>query len=121
MGRLRRNSKVLDTAQLRVASIKSIDAALDLGHGLTAAAYETAIAMLQSRLAEYNQALATVDDKYNALIASEKELGDLSERMLAGVAVRYGKDSTQYEMAGGVRKSERKPRTRKTQTSPTNA
>lgn len=27
--------------------------------------------------------------------------------MLIGVAFRYGKDSREYEMAGGVRKSER--------------
>lgn len=40
----------------------------------------------------------------------------MSERMLAGVAARYGKDSSQYEQAGGVRKSERKRPTRKTKT-----
>jgi hypothetical protein len=28
--------------------------------------------------------------------------------MLAGVASKYGKDSVEYEKAGGVRKSERK-------------
>jgi hypothetical protein len=34
-------------------------------------------------------------------------LGELSEKMLIGVAFKYGKDSREYEMAGGVRKSER--------------
>ena len=37
----------------------------------------------------------------------EKSLSALCERMLLGVAVKYGKDSAEYEMAGGVRKSER--------------
>ncbi|BAZ67792.1 hypothetical protein NIES4106_25490 [Fischerella sp. NIES-4106] len=34
-------------------------------------------------------------------------MGDISERMLTGVACKYGKDSSEYEMAGGVRKSDR--------------
>jgi hypothetical protein len=33
--------------------------------------------------------------------------------MLTDIATRYGKDSAEYTMAGGIRKSERKPRTRK--------
>jgi hypothetical protein len=37
-------------------------------------------------------------------------MDDLTERMLAGVGSKYGKDSTEYEKAGGVRKSERKRR-----------
>jgi hypothetical protein len=36
--------------------------------------------------------------------------------MLAGVAAVYGKDSDQYEQAGGVRKSERKSPGRKAKT-----
>jgi hypothetical protein len=31
----------------------------------------------------------------------------MTERMLIGVAFKFGKDSREYEMAGGVRKSER--------------
>jgi len=37
----------------------------------------------------------------------EKSLGDLADQMLIGVAFKYGKNSREYEMAGGVRKSER--------------
>ncbi len=35
-------------------------------------------------------------------------MSDTSERMLAGVAAKYGRDSTEYEMAGGTKKSERR-------------
>lgn len=45
---------------------------------------------------------------------TEKQLRDLSERMLIAVAAKYGKNSYEYEMAGGVRKSERKRPVRKT-------
>lgn len=116
MGRVKRTSKVLEKAQARLAGIKSVDPVLDLGSGLTATSFDTIVSAVQTKLAEYNQTLATVDEKYNALIAAEKTLGDMSERILAGVAARFGKDSTQYEQAGGVRKSERKapPRRNKT-------
>lgn len=36
------------------------------------------------------------------------------KRVRAGVKANYGDDSSQYEMVGGTRKSERKPATRKT-------
>lgn len=118
MGRARRVSKVLEKAQTRSAGIKNIDPALDLGGGLTAASFDTSINDVQAKLVEYNQTLAAIDEKYNALIASEKSLGDISERMLAGVAARFGKNSSQYEQAGGVRKSERKPPVRKSKPAP---
>ena len=38
--------------------------------------------------------------------------------MLAGVGVKYGKDSSQYEMAGGTRTSEIKRSPRKKAASP---
>lgn len=118
MGRVRRTSKVLETTQVRAASIKSISATLDLGNGLTVAAFDTAIANLQAKLADYNQALAAIDEKANTLALAEKEVRDLSERMLAGVAARFGKDSSEYEQAGGVRKSERKVPNRKPKAPP---
>ena len=54
-----------------------------------------------------------MDGAYNNFLAEEASLRDLSERMLAGVAAVYGKNSDQYEQAGGVRKSERKRPVRK--------
>jgi hypothetical protein len=36
--------------------------------------------------------------------------------MLAGVGSKYGKDSSEYEQAGGTRTSERKPPVRKPKT-----
>lgn len=114
MGRLKRTSKILDRAKERAAGLRSIGA-LDFGGGLTSASYEQAIADAQSKLDDYNQTLSSVDEKANNLAASERTLNDLSERFLAGVAARFGKDSSEYEKAGGVRKSERKrPASRKT-------
>lgn len=121
MGRVRKTSKVLEQTQIRAANLKSISPTLDLGNGLTAAAFDTAIADLQAKLADYNQTLAAADEKANALAASEKAARDLSERMLAGVAAHFGKNSSEYEQAGGIRKSERKTPSRKTKQPPSQA
>lgn len=119
MGRARRLSPVLNKVQIRLANIRNIDPVLDLGNGLTFEAFSTSVSSLQTALAEYNKALADADNKLNNVVAAEKHSSDMSERMLAGIAARYGKDSSEYEQAGGVRKSERKPRVRKPKTPPT--
>jgi hypothetical protein len=36
---------------------------------------------------------------------AEKALADQTEKMLIAVAYQYGKDSNEYKMAGGTRKS----------------
>jgi hypothetical protein len=56
----------------------------------------------------YNTTLSTADSQLNAVEDAEKVLRDMSERMLTGVATYYGKDSDEYEKAGGVRKRDRK-------------
>ena len=98
----------IEKARTRLAAIKSIDAVLDLGNGITAVNYETEINSLNADLQTYNTALSTVDDLYNNCIIKINTVRDWNERILAGVATKYGKNSSQYEMAGGVKKSERK-------------
>jgi hypothetical protein len=95
--------------------LKAIDANLDLGAGLTAAGFDTDINGLRDKLNDYNRTLALLDDKLNDLEASEKAVKDKSGRMLSGVAAKYGKNSSEYELAGGVRTSERKKGVRKQQ------
>lgn len=107
MGRVKRTSKILDKANVRAAGLRSIGTH-DFGNGLTSASYDQAIADARTQLDDYNQTLSALDEKANLLGATEKTLQDYSERVLAGVAARYGKDSNEYEKVGGVRKSERK-------------
>ena len=98
----------LEKGITRLAAVKSIDTALDLGNNITVVNYETQITSLQNKLATYNTALSTIDDLYNECIAQINVIKDWNERILTGVATKYGKNSSQYEMAGGVKKSERK-------------
>jgi len=114
MSRQKRTSKALVKAQERAEHLQSIDAQLDLGYeGLTLTAFQAAIASLQANLEAYNEQLAALDEQAAALLTEEKNLSALSERMLEGVSVKYGKDSLAYKQAGGVRKSERKKPARK--------
>ena len=106
-------SRLQATGEKRLAGIRSISPTLDLGDGKTAAAYEKQVNAVKVAIAEYNQTLSTVDAQHNRIVAAVKLLGDWNERMLAGVASKFGKDSDEYEKAGGVRKSERKRSTRK--------
>lgn len=108
----RTSSRIVVRAQQRAAGLASISPTLDLGGDLTLAAFTSQIAATQARQEAYNAALSAVDAAYNDLLAAERDLAALTERMLAGVAARYGKDSNEYEMAGGTRKSERKRPTR---------
>ena len=108
MARQKKTSKVLENANTRLASIKSIGSDLDLGNGVTAAVYDELINETKKVLEEYNTALSLVDEKQNLYKKIEKDLQGLHERVLISVAAKYGKDSNEYEKAGGVRKSERK-------------
>ncbi|MEH2181981.1 hypothetical protein [Nostoc sp.] len=108
MSRPKRGSKVLDRAQRRIAALKSISPTLDLGNGITIDSFASAIKTTQDKLEAYNSSLSTVDLTQGTLELAEKSLMELTEHMLVSVAAKYGKNSDEYKMAGGVRRSERK-------------
>jgi hypothetical protein len=108
MGRKRRNSPVLEKATTRATNLKAISPTLDLGPGLTLVEFEQTIAEFRAAQDEYNTLIAALDEKKNTLEAKEKALDELNSRMLAGVGARWGKNSSQYEQAGGTRTKERK-------------
>ncbi|MGF1569737.1 MAG: hypothetical protein ACFCVD_17000 [Nodosilinea sp.] len=109
----KRTSKVLSEAEKRAAGIQAIEMALDLGNGITAQGYTQAIEALRQKLSAYNETLSLADQAANTVTEAERAIRDYFERILLGVATKYGKDSNEYEMAGGVRKSDRKRPVRK--------
>ena len=106
--RKKKRSLVIDKAQARQAALLSISAKLDFGKGLTSAAYDKLVTDTRTALTTYNKLLSEIDQAYNDFQELEKSLADMSDRMLTGVATQYGKNSDEYEMAGGTRKSERR-------------
>lgn len=108
-----RESAPIAKAQLRLDGLAAIDPKLDLGETVSVAEGTASIAAAAKTLSDYNKALKTADDLLNQLKEQEKALGTWSARALNGVKFKFGDDSSQYEMAGGVRKSERKKPVRK--------
>jgi hypothetical protein len=108
MARLKRSSQVLEKAVRRAASMNSIDPNLDVGNGLTLPAFSTLIEKMRTRENAYNTALSNLDKLYREMLETERELGDMAEHILMGVATRYGKSSIEYGMAGGVPKNQRR-------------
>ena len=106
--RRKRVSPTLVRAQTRAAAIDAIDPAVDLGNGMTQAGYKQQIGEIETQLATYNTHLSTLDALQTDLLASEKKLREISGRMLSGIASKFGKDSNEYEKAGGTRTSLRK-------------
>ena len=107
MTRPKRTSRMLEKAELRSASLKAVDPTMNFGDARTMTNLTTQIEQLRTKLNAYNTALAIIDSSRTEIQDLEKSLGNLSDQMLIGVAFKYGKDSREYEMAGGVRKSER--------------
>ena len=114
MPRPKKKSAVLPDATKRLSGMRSIDPKLDFGSGYSNAEFAKLIDKVDTDLDVYNTLLSKVDEAYNAFVDSEKALSKFSGKMLANVAIRYDKDSSEYEMAGGVRTRDRKRPIRKT-------
>ncbi|BAY09908.1 hypothetical protein [Calothrix sp. NIES-2098] len=110
MRQQKKKSQALTKAEHRIAGLQAINPELDLGYGYTVADYRTLTEDLRNKIAAYNQAQIMVNITKSELAQAERTLNNYSEYMLLGVAARYGKDSSEYGMAGGTRKSQRKKR-----------
>jgi len=111
-----RVSPTLKKATTRANKLAEIKPNLVLGSSMTLANFQKKVQAAQAALDHYNGLLTQADLESDQFDDLEAELKDLSERMLTGVATEYGKNSPEYEAAGGVRKSERKKPVRKPKT-----
>mgnify|MGYP006288141379 FL=1 len=116
MARQKRSSEILEKASRRADALSSINEKLDLGNGLTLANFQKKVEEMRDKQTVYNRRLSGVDQAYNDMLDTEKDLAQLTERMLTAVAAIYGRNSNEYEMAGGTRRQERRRRKAKAQT-----
>jgi len=108
----RNRSTTIETASARVAGMESIAPTLDFGAGLNVDGYKAAITDTLARRTAYNTLLSQADEAKMAFDAAEKRLSDLSDRMLAAVGGKFGRNSMEYVKSGGkVKSGRRKPRT----------
>ena len=107
MSRRKRTSRILEKAELRSAGLKSIVPSIKFDENYSLEKLISSIEQLRNKLDVYNTALSVVDSSKTEIEEMEKNLSQLCEKMLMVVAIKYGKDSREYEMAGGVRNSDR--------------
>ncbi|MBD1917718.1 MULTISPECIES: hypothetical protein [Cyanophyceae] len=105
--RKRKSTRILEQAEVRAAGLEAIDPAMDFGGERSLSNLNAQISQLQAKINVYNTALTAIDSLRSQIQDQEKALGALSAQMLLGVAFEYGNDSTEYQMAGGVRKRDR--------------
>jgi hypothetical protein len=118
MGRKKRGSLELEKADKRLAGMKSIDKTLVLTEDINVTKYEENINSLRDKINDYNTALSVLDEQLAIIQDLEQALGEYSDRVLSGVAAKFGRDSDEYLKVGGKKKSDRKRPTRKTPPTP---
>ncbi|MEH2236417.1 hypothetical protein [Nostoc sp.] len=107
MSRRKLISRILEKAELRASGLKAIDPTIDFGDAHNLKSLTQLIEQLRTKIDAYNSALSVIDSSRTEIEELETSLGNLTGKMLTGVAFKYGNDSREYEMAGGIRKSER--------------
>jgi hypothetical protein len=107
MTRRKRSSRILEKAEFRVAGLKAIDPKINFDDTYNLQNLTQLIDNFHNMLDDYNAAIAMIDSSRKKLDEMEKTLSQVSDKMLMGVGFKYGKNSNEYELAGGVRDSER--------------
>ncbi|WP_414573286.1 hypothetical protein [Nostoc sp. CCY 9925] len=107
MPRKKRTSRILEKIELRAAGMKSIVPSIKFDEDNSLEKLIESIENLRTQLDIHNGALSLVDSSLTKVEQMEKELSLRAEKILMIVAVKYGKDSAEYEMSGGIRHSDR--------------
>ena len=108
--RKRTSSQTLEKARHVLAGLKQITPKPEFGPELTEVLFEAEVNGFTHDLEAFNSALADVDDQQNHLDDREQRLSDFTLRIQAAVKALHGPDSSEYEVIGGVRRSDRKRR-----------
>ncbi len=106
-------ANLLTQAQTIVAAWNQIGATITLGTLLPAALTTdiTSATALEAQISSLEVQLTNARNQRDALYGT---LWDKVKRVRAGVKANYGDDSSQYEMVGGTRLSDRKSPARRT-------
>ena len=115
-----KESRIVTDGKKRLAGMKQVDDQKGSEQEYGSVANPCNSTVVQEKVGEYdttqealNKILSDADDKANELKAIEKEIGSLYTRALSGAISKFGEDSSEVEMLGGTRKSERKRPVRK--------
>lgn len=109
--RRKQATKEMRELKQKIAGMKSVDPQFDAGNGVTLGAAEALDAELEAALSDFNESVATTDEKDNFFGGKNKLARDFNRKVIPATGLKYGRDSSAYEQVGGVRDSERKRRT----------
>src|SRR2546423_437463 len=112
MARQKRTSAALVTARQRFAGLNQITPAPNLGPNLTLAAYQGVMTDGGAIEKPHKHRAAQMDASPTRSDTKTARGEDGTRRILSAVEAQYGPDSSEYEMCGGTRKSERRKPTR---------
>lgn len=107
MPRLQRTSRILEKAQVQLLKLRSIDPNMNFGNDRSIALLEQQISELNAELIDYNNTIASLDPKKQSVDEREKMISHHLDQLMLSIAGKYGNDSREFEMAGGMRKSDR--------------
>jgi hypothetical protein len=110
--RKKKYSRSLEQAEIRASGLAAIDPNMDFGDERSLSNLVSLCDQLRDKFTEHNTALTQVDTLRTEIKDIEKTISRISSKMLVAVAFKYGKDSTEYQMAGGVRSQDRIRRSR---------
>lgn len=108
MARAKKAPRILPDAEKRLSSLKSVDPKINFGNGISVSALEGKVKQFRDILEVYNDQLSSIDATYKEVLAAEAELTAVYNKLLAGVGMRYGKDSSEYDRVRGARQGTRR-------------
>lgn len=109
-----RTSTALTNAEARLLGLQAINPHLDFGQDRSITKLSLYTEQLRNQLAQCNAVIVALETSKNELRDLEKQVNVLSSHMLSGVGFEYGQDSYEYELAGGIRTSDRVRKSRST-------
>jgi hypothetical protein len=98
------NSKTLEKAHRRLVGLRHLNLKLNLGNGLSVTEFSTQVETMQAKLEVYNTLVNELAQQREEIETLERSLRGTSERILGAVASVYGRESDEYEVAGGVKR-----------------
>ncbi len=107
MPRLKKTSAVLEKTEQRLIGFRAINPDLKFNDEISLPRLSQLTGQLRNQVNHYNMLLTELDTAKSDMESLEQSVREVSERLVNGVASMYGKDSREYEMAGGVRTSDR--------------
>ncbi len=103
---------VLNKLRTAISNWKSIDPTLKIGK-LTAAELEATLKSGEALRQEFSSLETQLTDLRNKRDEVYSAAWEYVTRLRSGIKAIYGDDSSEYEMVGGTRRSERKPYSRR--------